>query len=154
MLTNRGRIYISKLSIIGSDNILLPGRRQAIIWTNAAILLIETLGTIFSEIWSEIHIFYFKKMHLKMSSAKWRSYYIGLDVTHDQSILALVNLARNHPTKWFTKNYTRHIDDLMQDCSFSNALAMELLPSCTKPSTYTVDTITFITCIINLNMTM
>ena len=96
MLTNRGRIYISKLSIIGSDNILLPGRRQAIIWTNAAILLIETLGIIFSEIWSEIHIFYFKKMHLKMSSAKRRSYYIGLGVTHDQSILALVNLARNH----------------------------------------------------------
>ena len=154
MLTHRGQIWISKLSIIGSDNVLLPGRRQAIIWTNAAILLIETLRTIFSEIWSKIRAFSSKKMHLKMSSAKWRSYYIGLDVTHDQSILGLVNLARNHTTKWFTKNYTRHIDDLMQDCSFSSALAMELLQSCTKPSTYTVDTIIFITCIINLNMTV
>ena len=80
MLTHRGHTCISKLSIIGSDNVLLPGRRQGIIWTNAAILLIETLGTIFSEIWSEIHAFSFKKMHLKMSSAKWQSYYIGLDV--------------------------------------------------------------------------
>ena len=34
-------IFISKLTIIGSDNGLAPGRHQAIIWTNAAILLIE-----------------------------------------------------------------------------------------------------------------
>ena len=55
---------------IGSDNGLSPGRRQAIIWTNAGILLIQTLRTNFSEILSEIHTFLFKKMHLKMSSAK------------------------------------------------------------------------------------
>ena len=30
---------------------LSPGRRQAIIWTNAGILSIEPLGTNFSEIW-------------------------------------------------------------------------------------------------------
>ena len=35
-------IYIGKLSIIGSDNDLSPGRRQSIIWTNAGMLLIET----------------------------------------------------------------------------------------------------------------
>ena len=34
---------------IGSDNGLSPIRRQAIIWTNAGILLIEPLGTKFSE---------------------------------------------------------------------------------------------------------
>ena len=38
-------IYVSKLTIIGSDNGLSPGRRQAIIWTNAEILLIGSLGT-------------------------------------------------------------------------------------------------------------
>ena len=54
--------------IIGSDNSLSPGRRQAIIWTNAGILWIRTLGTNFSEILSEIHAFSFKKMHLKLSS--------------------------------------------------------------------------------------
>ena len=31
----------------GSDNGLSPGRRQAIIWTNAKIFLIESLGTNF-----------------------------------------------------------------------------------------------------------
>ena len=64
-------ICVSKLTIIGSDNGLSPDRRHAIIWTNAGILLIWTLGTNFSEILSEIHTFSFKKMHLKMSSAKW-----------------------------------------------------------------------------------
>ena len=56
-------ICVSKLTIIGSDNGLLPGPRQAIIWTNAGILLIQTLGTNFSEILSEINSFLFKKMH-------------------------------------------------------------------------------------------
>ena len=44
----------SKLTIIGSDNGLSPGRRQAIIWTNAGILLIRTLRTNFSELLIEI----------------------------------------------------------------------------------------------------
>ena len=61
-------LCISKLTMIGSDNGLLPGRRQAIIWTNAGILLIGPLGTNFSEIVIEIHTFPFKKMHLKMLS--------------------------------------------------------------------------------------
>ena len=41
---------VGKLTIVGSDNGLSPGRRQAIIWTNAGILLIGPLGTNFSEI--------------------------------------------------------------------------------------------------------
>ena len=47
---------------------------------NAGILLIRTLGTNFSEILIEIHTFWFMKMHLKMSSAKWWPYCLGLDV--------------------------------------------------------------------------
>ena len=38
-------ICVSKLTIISWDNGLSPGQRQAIIWTNDAILLIRTLGT-------------------------------------------------------------------------------------------------------------
>ena len=39
------RIYASsKLTSIGSDNGSSPGRRQAIIWTNAGILLTGPLG--------------------------------------------------------------------------------------------------------------
>ena len=86
VLTHWGRvthICVSKLAIIGSDNGLSPGRRQAIIWINAGILLIRSLGTNFSEILSEILVFSFKKMHLKMSSVKWRLLRLGLNVlTH------------------------------------------------------------------------
>ena len=83
VLTHWGRvthICVSKLTIIGSDNGLSPGRHQAIIWTNAGILLIRTLRTNFSEILSEIRAFSFKKMDLKMSSAKWRRFCRGLHV--------------------------------------------------------------------------
>ena len=72
-------IYITKLTIIGSDNGLSPDWRQVIIWTNAGILLIGPLGTNF-KILIEIHIISFKKMHLKMSSAKWRPFYLDLNV--------------------------------------------------------------------------
>ena len=73
-------ICVSDLTIIGSDNGLSPGRRQAIIWTNAGILLIGPLGTNFSEIVIEILKFSFKKMRLKGSSAKWRPFCLGLNV--------------------------------------------------------------------------
>ena len=61
---------VSKLTTIGSDNGLSPGRRQAIIWSNAGILLIGPLGTNFSEILIEMYTFSFKKMHLKILSGK------------------------------------------------------------------------------------
>ena len=54
------QIFVSNLTIIRSDNGLSPGRRQAIIWTNAGILLIGPLGTNFSEIMIDIHTFPFK----------------------------------------------------------------------------------------------
>ena len=73
-------ICFSKLTIIGSDNGLSPGRRQVITWTNDGILLIGPLGTNFSEILSKIHTVSFKKMHLKTSSAKWRPFCISPNV--------------------------------------------------------------------------
>ena len=74
------QICVSKLTTIGSDNSLSPGRRYAIIWTNAVIMLIGPLGTNCSEIFIEIHTFSFKKTDLKMSSGKWRSFCLGLYV--------------------------------------------------------------------------
>ena len=53
LLTHSGRvthICVNKLTIIGSDIGLLPGRHQDIIWTKAGILLIRTSGENFSEI--------------------------------------------------------------------------------------------------------
>ena len=82
-LTHWGRVThkcVGKLTIIGSDNDLSPGRRQAIIWTNDGILLIGPLGTNFSEILIEIYTFSFKKIHLKVSSGKWRPSCLGLNV--------------------------------------------------------------------------
>ena len=82
-LTHWGRvthICVGNLAIIGSDNGLSPDRRQAIILTNAGILLIGPLGTNFSGILIEIQAFSFKKMHLKVSSAKWWPFYLGLNV--------------------------------------------------------------------------
>ena len=65
-LTQRGRvthIRVSKLTIIGSDDGLSHGRRQAIIWTNAGICIL------------------FTKMYLNMSSGKWQSFCLGLNVS-------------------------------------------------------------------------
>ena len=76
ILTHWGRvthICVSKLASIVSGNGFSPGRRQAIIWTNAGMFLIGPLGTIVNEILIEIHTFSFKKMHFNMSSGKWLS---------------------------------------------------------------------------------
>ena len=72
-------ICVRKLTNIGSDNVLSPGRRQALIWTNAG-MLIGPLGTNFNEILIEIHAFSFTKIHLNMSSGKWRPFCLGLNV--------------------------------------------------------------------------
>ena len=72
-------IHIGNLTIIGSDNGLLPGRRQAIIWTNAGILLIWQLGINFSEILIKINTFSFNKMHLKKLFAKLHLFHIRLN---------------------------------------------------------------------------
>ena len=72
-------ICVGNLTIIGSDNGLSPGLRQAIIWTNAGILLIGPLETNFSEYLIEIQTFSFKKKHLKVSSAKLRPFCLGLN---------------------------------------------------------------------------
>ena len=85
-LTHSGRVMhicVSKLTIIGSDNGLSPGRCQAIIWTSAGILLIRTIGTNFGEILGKIHLFSFSEMHLKMSSAKCRLFGLGLNELRD-----------------------------------------------------------------------
>ena len=82
-LTHWGRathICASNLTIIASDNGLSSGRRQAIIWTNAGISLIGPLAINFSEILITIQIIWFKKMYLKLSSAKWRLLLLGLNV--------------------------------------------------------------------------
>ena len=83
LLNHWGRvthICVGKPTIIGADNGLSPDRSQAIISINAGIMLIAPLVTHFSEILNGIQTFSFKKMHLKMSSAEWRPFFLGLNV--------------------------------------------------------------------------
>ena len=108
-LTHWGRvthICVGKQTIIGSDNGLSPGRRQAIIWTNAGILLIGPLGTNFSEISINILTFSFTKMRLKVSSAKWRPFCLGLNVLSEYEDLLLVSIISSFflasQLSWFT----------------------------------------------------
>ena len=93
-LTHWGRvthICVGNLTIIGPDNDLSPGRRQAIIWTNAEILFIGPWGTNFSEIFIGIYTFSFKKIHLKMSSAEWRPFCLGLNVLIEYNMITYIS---------------------------------------------------------------
>ena len=122
-LTHWGRVThlcVSKLLSIGSDNGLLPGRRQAIIWIIAGILSIGPLGTNFNEILIAIHTFSFKKIYLQMLSGKWRPFCPGLNVL---TLISVMLHAMPH-----------HIDRLVQERHNSSALAVELRLSCTNPS--------------------
>ena len=122
MLTHWGRvthICVSRLTITGSDNGLSPGRRQAIIWTNAGILLIGPLGTNISENSIEILTFSFTKMRLKVSSAKWRPFCLGLNVLNlnNQSISQSISQSmtpeqnvQNFAYKIFVVHHCERID--------------------------------------------
>ena len=82
LLTHWGRvthICVGNLTITGSCNGLSPWRRQAITWTNAGISSIGPLATNFSEILIKIQTLSFKKMYLKISSAKWLLFCLGLN---------------------------------------------------------------------------
>ena len=111
-------ICVRKLTIIGSYIGLPPGRRQAIIWTNAGILLIEPIGTKFSEILIKIHIFSFKKMCLKMSSAKWRRFCPGLNV-----LKIAIKPFGKYPTRrysWLSENEeSRNINAILEKLAHS-----------------------------------
>ena len=88
-LTHWGRvthICVGKLIIIGSGNGLSPDRHQAIIWTKAGLLSIGPLRTYFGESLIKIQ-FSLKKMHMKMSSSKWRPSCLGLTVLNYMSKL-------------------------------------------------------------------
>ena len=106
-LTHWGRVThlcVDNLTIIGSDNGLSPGRRQAIMWTNDGILLIRTLETNSNEILIEIHTFSFKKIHLKMSSAKWRSFCLDLNVSSN----LIVYNTHVHASPFAVPGFFRH----------------------------------------------
>ena len=130
-------ICVGNLTIIGSDNGLSPGRRQAIIWTNAGILLIGPWGTNVSEILIGIQTFSFKKMHVKMSSAKWRLFRFGLNVLngglvkvpleHERVITSHTNDGCDF---WISINRCCIITTLLAGVAFMRHLLITLLWCC------------------------
>ena len=96
-LTDWGQL--THTCVIGSNNGLSPGRCQAIIWTNAGILLIRTVGTNFSEILSGIHIFSLTKMHLNMAFVICRLSCIGLNVSRNKTRISHIHVASILPIK-------------------------------------------------------
>ena len=82
-LTHWGRvthICLSELIIFGLDNGLSPCPRQAIIWTNAEILLIGPLEIKSNDISVINQLFLFKKRHLKIPSSHWGPFCLGFIV--------------------------------------------------------------------------
>ena len=95
-------ISVSKLTIIGSDDGLSPGRHKAIVWTNAGILYNWSPRNNFNWNW---YIF-IKKMHLKMSSGKRWPFCLGLNVlTH----LSLSQLSWSPPPEKQKEGFAIHI---------------------------------------------
>ena len=93
-LTHWGRvmhIWVSKLTILGWDNGLSPSWCQAIIWANADILLIWTLGTNLSEILNEIDTFFIQEN----AFAKWHLFYLNLNELEPRIVMmpTLLSLA-------------------------------------------------------------
>ena len=84
--------------------------RQAIIRTNAVILLTKPLRTNFSEISIEIHTFSFKEMHLKMSSGKWRPFCLGLNVLIYGCQVAIIHHIFQSQSKSHNTNPSRSWD--------------------------------------------
>ena len=108
-------ICVDNLTIVGLDNGLSPGRRQAIIWTNGGILLIEPFGTNFSEFLIGIIKFSVKKMHLWMSSGNLRPCCLDLnELSHLQIVSSVACVEQlstifDSYTCWFVaKIYYQH----------------------------------------------
>ena len=133
-LTHWGRvthICVSEPTSIGSDNGLSPGRRQAIIWTNAGILLIGPLGTNFSQIVIEIQTFSLRKMRLKISSVKRQPFCIGLNVLIHVS--KMVPDHRDDSMITHTKSAYRHQSSRMiAPVSVKQPRVIYVHPTCTK----------------------
>ena len=84
-------ICVSKLTVTVPNKGMSPNRHQAIIWANAGIMVIGPVGTNFSEIGIGIQTFSMTKMHLKMSSAKWRPFFLGFNMLMNYNLTSSIS---------------------------------------------------------------
>ena len=113
VLTHWGRvthICVGKQTTISSDNGLSPPRQQAIIGTNAGMLLIRIFGTNFSEILIEIYTFSFNKIHVicVMATILPRPQCVRPCMMRPVCRLVLVNTALSHIV--CSRIYTQGLD--------------------------------------------
>ena len=119
-------LCVSKLTSIASDNGLSPGQHQAIIWNNAGILLIGPLGTNFREILIEIQTSSLTKKHLKMSSAKCRSFCLGLNVLNKTTVDTSSKIPQTNTQISFYLMHTRRDASTVLEWSYDNLCASNL----------------------------
>ena len=144
LLTHWGRmihICISKFTIMGSDDGLSPGQPQAIFWTNTGILLIWPLGTNFSELLIEVHIFT-QESTFEKGVCKMLAIFLCLNVLN---VLLMGNFSWGNKYKNMTFIYGclsrvrllggmgAYLDGIMQHCRYSILLTRKIMPSCIKP---------------------
>ena len=88
-------------------NVLSLGVMYAV---NAWLLSIGPLGTILSEILIKIQNFSFTKMHVKITSAKWRRLYPGGDAlaVTKKEVNPIIEKTSNTGRGWGSLNFTCH----------------------------------------------
>ena len=107
--------FMRQLTIINSDNVLLPGRRQAIIWTNGGFLLIGPLETKVSEILTKTQFFSFAKMHMKISPVKRRPFRPEGDELLNGSRISCKSLSSSVP---YNYGIMCHVDELVDSSTY------------------------------------
>ena len=129
-------ICLSNLTIIGSDNSLLHGRCQVIIWTNAGILLFGPLGRNFDEMFIKFHTFPYKKIHLKRLSTKWWPFCLGLSVLKHNPYIMWMILFCCHCSYvvnffWFHMIYSSslHYNDIIMSAMVSGITSLMIVYS-------------------------
>ena len=110
-------VCVSKLTIIGSDNGLSPGWRQAIIWSNAGILLVRNLRNKFHWNYKQNSYIIIKKMHLNVSSEKWWPFCLGFNVLRYVNIFCPFSTFKHHTLLKFIPKERKYIHNCIQSIS-------------------------------------
>ena len=114
-------ICVSKLTIIGSDNGLSPDRRQAIIWTNAGLLLIGPLGTNFSEILIGIQTFSSEFKHFHSRKCIWKCRLRnGVHLSRPQCVKAYLLPIGPHAENKFQWNFDQNTKLFFEENAIKN----------------------------------
>ena len=123
-----------------SGKVLLPVRLQTITWNNANLLLIEPLGTNFSDIWIKIHKLPFTEMFLKLSSPKCHSsiYSLAPETCGSEKSVISKHMLRTkfmitsceHAPRWILQNTSDDKSTLVQVMAWCRQATSHYLSQC------------------------